>query len=87
MQFFYALICFLGSLIGVSMGIFVGSLGKMKEGVKIGMILINKIRSYNIVLRGVMNALNSGSFYILLIILRIIIALSIVLFWMRNLLN
>lgn len=69
------------------MGIFVGSLGKMKEGVKIGMILINKIRSYNIVLRGVMNALNSGSFYILLIILRIIIALSIVLFWMRNLLN
>lgn len=33
------LISFLGSLIGVSMGIFVGSLGKMKEGIKIGIIL------------------------------------------------
>ena len=33
------LISFFGSLIGVSIGIFVGSLGKMKEGVKIGIIL------------------------------------------------
>lgn len=30
---------FFGSLIGVSIGIFVGSLGKMKEGGKIGIIL------------------------------------------------
>ena len=33
------LISFFGSLIGVSIGIFVGSIGKMKEGVKIGIIL------------------------------------------------
>lgn len=33
------LISFFGSLIGVSIGFFVGSLGKMKEGVKIGIIL------------------------------------------------
>ena len=33
------LISFFGSLIGVSIGIFVGSLGKMKEGGKIGIIL------------------------------------------------
>lgn len=47
------LICFLGSLIGVSIGIFVGSLGKMKEGVKIGMILaISMICSF---LAGLMN--------------------------------
>ena len=47
------LICFLGSLSGVSMGIFVGSLGKMKEGVKIGMILaISMICSF---LAGLMN--------------------------------
>lgn len=46
-------ICFLGSLIGVSMGIFVGSLGKMKEGVKIGIILgISMICSF---LAGLMN--------------------------------
>ena len=47
------LICFLGSLIGVSMGIFVGSLGKMKEGAKIGIILgISMICSF---LAGLMN--------------------------------
>ena len=46
-------ICFLGSLIGVSMGIFVGSLGKMKEGVKIGIILgISMVCSF---LAGLMN--------------------------------
>lgn len=46
-------ICFLGSLIGVSMGIFVGSLGKMKEGVKIGIILgISMVCSF---LSGLMN--------------------------------
>ena len=46
-------ICFLGSLIGVSMGIFVGSLGKMKEGMKIGIILgISMICSF---LAGLMN--------------------------------
>ena len=33
------LISFFGALIGVSIGIFVGSLGKMKEGGKIGIIL------------------------------------------------
>nr|WP_294652300.1 ABC transporter permease [uncultured Blautia sp.] len=48
------LICFLGSLIGVSMGIFVGSLGKMKEGAKIGIILgISMICSF---LAGLMNS-------------------------------
>ena len=47
------LICFLGSLIGVSMGIFVGSLGKMKEGAKIGIILgISMVCSF---LAGLMN--------------------------------
>ena len=47
------LICFLGSLIGVSMGIFVGSFGKMKEGAKIGIILgISMICSF---LAGLMN--------------------------------
>ena len=47
------LICFMGSLIGVSMGIFVGSLGKMKEGVKVGIILgISMICSF---LAGLMN--------------------------------
>lgn len=46
-------ICFLGSLIGVSMGIFVGSLGKMKEGAKIGIILgISMVCSF---LAGLMN--------------------------------
>ena len=33
------LITFLGCLIGVSLGFFVGSLGKMREGVKIGILL------------------------------------------------
>ena len=33
------LITFLGCLIGVSLGFFVGSLGKMREGVKIGLLL------------------------------------------------
>lgn len=48
------LICFLGSLIGVSMGIFVGSLGKMKEGTKIGILLgISMICSF---LAGLMNS-------------------------------
>ena len=48
------LICFLGSLIGVSVGIFVGSLGKMKEGAKIGIILgISMICSF---LAGLMNS-------------------------------
>ena len=48
------LICFLGSLIGVSMGIFVGSLGKMKEGAKIGILLgISMICSF---LAGLMNS-------------------------------
>ena len=47
------LISFLGSLIGVSMGIFVGSLGKMKEGIKIGIILgISMVCSF---LSGLMN--------------------------------
>ena len=47
------LISFFGSLIGVSIGIFVGSLGKMKEGVKIGIILgISMICSF---LSGLMN--------------------------------
>ena len=47
------LISFLGSLIGVSMGIFVGSLGKMKEGKKIGIILgISMVCSF---LSGLMN--------------------------------
>lgn len=47
------MICLLGSLIGVSMGIFVGSLGKMKEGVKIGIILgISMVCSF---LAGLMN--------------------------------
>ena len=46
-------ISFFGSLIGVSIGIFVGSLGKMKEGVKIGIILgISMICSF---LSGLMN--------------------------------
>ena len=46
-------ICFWGSLIGVSMGIFVGSLGKMKEGAKIGIILgISMVSSF---LAGLMN--------------------------------
>lgn len=46
-------ICFWGSLIGVSMGIFVGSLGKMKEGAKIGIILgISMVCSF---LAGLMN--------------------------------
>ena len=48
------LISFLGSLIGVSMGIFVGSLGKMKEGIKIGIILgISMVCSF---LAGLMNS-------------------------------
>ena len=47
------LISFLGSLIGVSMGIFVGSVGKMKEGIKIGIILgISMVCSF---LSGLMN--------------------------------
>lgn len=47
------LISFFGSLIGVSIGIFVGSLGKMKEGVKIGIFLgISMICSF---LSGLMN--------------------------------
>ena len=33
------LIAWIGSMIGVSMGIFVGSFGRMKEGVKIGILL------------------------------------------------
>ena len=33
------LISFLGSLIGVSLGFLIGSLGKMKEGIKIGILL------------------------------------------------
>lgn len=33
------LITFLGSLIGVSLGFFVGSFGKMKEGIKVGILL------------------------------------------------
>ena len=33
------LITFLGCLIGVSLGFFVGSLGKIREGVKIGILL------------------------------------------------
>ena len=44
---------FIGSMIVVSIGIFVGSLGKMKEGVKIGIILgISMICSF---LSGLMN--------------------------------
>lgn len=34
------LVCFVGCLIGVALGIFVGSLGRMKEGGKIGIILL-----------------------------------------------
>ncbi|NCC44706.1 MAG: ABC transporter permease [Clostridia bacterium] len=34
------LVCFVGCLIGVALGIFVGSIGRMKEGGKIGVILI-----------------------------------------------
>lgn len=33
------LICLIGSMIGVSMGIFVGSFGKMGEGIKVGILL------------------------------------------------
>ena len=47
------LISFFGSLIGVSMGIFIGSLGKMREGVKIGIILgFSMVSSF---LAGLMN--------------------------------
>ena len=47
------LVCFFGSLIGVSLGIFVGSFGKMKEGTKIGIILgISMVCSF---LAGLMN--------------------------------
>ena len=47
------LVCFFGSLIGVSLGIFVGSFGKMKEGAKIGIILgISMVCSF---LAGLMN--------------------------------
>lgn len=47
------LVSFFGSLIGVSLGIFVGSLGKMKEGVKIGVILgVSMVCSF---LSGLMN--------------------------------
>ena len=46
-------ISFFGSLIGVSMGMFVGSLGKMQEGAKIGIILgISMVSSF---LAGLMN--------------------------------
>ena len=47
------LISFFGSLIGVSMGIFIGSLGKIREGVKIGIILgFSMVSSF---LAGLMN--------------------------------
>ena len=47
------LISFFGSLIGVSMGIFIGSLGKIRESVKIGIILgFSMVSSF---LAGLMN--------------------------------
>lgn len=46
-------VSFFGSLIGVSMGMFVGSLGKMQEGAKIGIMLgISMVSSF---LAGLMN--------------------------------
>ena len=33
------LISLIGSMMGVSMGIFIGGIGKMKEGVKVGVLL------------------------------------------------
>lgn len=46
-------IALFGSMIGVSMGIFIGSFGKMQEGVKVGMILgISMVSSF---LAGLMN--------------------------------
>ena len=46
-------ISFFGSLIGVSMGMFIGSFGKMQEGAKIGIILgISMVSSF---LAGLMN--------------------------------
>ena len=48
------IISLFGSLIGVSMGIFVGSLGKMSEGIKVSVILaISMVCSF---LSGLMNS-------------------------------
>ena len=48
------LISLIGSMIGVSMGIFVGSIGKMSEGIKIGILLgVSMVCSF---LAGLMNA-------------------------------
>lgn len=48
------LISLIGSMIGVSMGIFIGSIGRMSEGIKIGIILgVSMISSF---LSGLMNA-------------------------------
>lgn len=46
-------VSFFGSLIGVSMGMFIGSFGKMQEGVRIGLMLgISMVSSF---LAGLMN--------------------------------
>ena len=46
-------VSFFGSLIGVSMGMFIGSFGKMQEGAKIGIMLgISMVSSF---LAGLMN--------------------------------